>query len=670
MATSRNDLVDAYSYVRDRESRARTYANAVDRVLRYGHLARIRDTEDREYLDCLSVAGTLALGHNHPAVLAKVQEYLASGQIQQALDLTTPAKYEFLRVLYDTLPPAFAANAKVQFCGPSGADAAEAAIKLFKTATGRRTVVAFRGAYHGMTTGSLSLMGNVAPKQRVASLMPDVHFLPYPYSYRCPFGIGGDEGMRVGLRYIERMFDDPESGITTPAAVVLEAIQGEGGVVPAPAEWLRGIREITAARDIPLVVDEIQTGFGRTGTMFAFEDAGITPDAVLLSKAVGGGYPLALVLYHAKYDTWEPGAHAGTFRGNQLAMVAGAATMVVIRAENLVEQARAKGELIRELLTQLAADRPEIGEVRGRGLMWGLEIVDPQGPTDVLGSRPGDGARTRALKRRCLEIGLLVESGGRHGAVLRLLPPLVITEPEIVEMAEKLEKAFIDCAFHQVEGLVIDESTQWRVEFNAEVEFSNGGALQAQEFRLDVPGADISDDAIGELFVRHLGLLMVGKTVITNRKLINEPHKGSRGVDTGQRRRTVVDLSPQDGVALTTGSTDLAAVLVRLLGSGSARVEVPALVPFDVTGAAVLLHTGGPATLTGQAAEWLVEQGAALVGTDAAEAGPAGELLARAGVPVLAGLRDLDRLPPTGVWLLAVPVAAGTARLYGIADDR
>ncbi|MEV8515103.1 diaminobutyrate--2-oxoglutarate transaminase family protein [Dactylosporangium sp. NPDC051484] len=436
---------EAYAFVRSRESSARTYARSVDRVLQYGNLARVHDTEGREYLDCLSVAGTLALGHNHPVVTERVQQFLASGQIQQALDLTTPAKYEFLRTLYDQLPPAFAATAKVQFCGPAGADATEAAVKLFKTATNRRTVVAFHGAYHGMTAGALSLTGNLVAKTAVASLMPDVHFLPYPYDYRCPFGLGGAAGVRAGLAYIERVLTDPESGITRPAAVFVEAVQGEGGVVPAPPEWLRGLREITRRLDIPLVLDEIQTGFGRTGTMFAFEAAGIEPDAVLLSKAVGGGYPLALVLYHERYDVWQPGAHAGTFRGNQVAMVAGAATMAVIKSADLVTKARTNGERIGAALRVLARSRPEIGDVRGRGLMWGVEVIDPDAPADALGSRPGDGERARAIKRRCLEHGLIVESGGRHGAVLRLLPPLVISDREIDEMIQKLEKAFVDC---------------------------------------------------------------------------------------------------------------------------------------------------------------------------------------------------------------------------------
>ncbi|WP_327252839.1 diaminobutyrate--2-oxoglutarate transaminase family protein [Streptomyces sp. NBC_01244] len=437
---------EMYTFVEARESGARTYANAFGKLLTEGRGARIRDGHGREYLDCLAAAGTLALGHNHPGVLAAVGEYLTSGQVQQALDLTTPAKYEYLRALYARLPGTMADTFKTQFCGPAGADATEAAIKLFKIATGRRTVISFHGAYHGMTAGALALTGNLGAKEPVPSLMPDVHHLPFPYDYRCPFGIGGEAGIQAGLTYIERLLTDPESGITTPAAIFVEAVQGEGGVIPAPASWLRGLREITARLDIPLVLDEIQAGFGRTGTMWAFEESGIEPDAVLVSKAAGGGFPLSLLLYHGKYDAWTPGAHAGTFRGNQIALVAGLAAMRVTESEGLIEKAAAKGQSIATLLGRLAAGHPEIGQIRGRGLMWGIEIVDPAGPADRLGALPADGARAKRIKRACLDHGLLLESGGRHGAVLRLLPPLVITDEEIHEMAAALEKALIDCA--------------------------------------------------------------------------------------------------------------------------------------------------------------------------------------------------------------------------------
>jgi diaminobutyrate-2-oxoglutarate transaminase len=437
---------EVFAYVAARESGARTYATSFGRVLREGRGTRVRDGHGRWYLDCLNAAGTLALGHNHPEVTRRVREHLESGQVQQALDLTTPEKYAYLSALYERLPGTMADTFRTQFCGPAGADATEAAVKLFKTATGRRTVLTFQGAYHGMTAGALALTGSLGAKDAVPSLMPDVHHMPYPYSYRCPFGLGGEQGARVGLTYLERLLADPESGITKPAAVFVEAVQGEGGVIPAPAWWLRGLREITARFDIPLVLDEIQAGFGRTGAMWAFSESGIEPDAILVSKAAGGGFPLALMLYHGRYDAWQPGAHAGTFRGNQIALVAGAAGLEVMKAEGLIEKAAEKGELIGSLLRKLAESHPEIGDVRGRGLMWGIEIVDPDGEADALGARPADGARTRRIKRACLDHGLLLETGGRHGAVLRLLPALVISEEEIHDMVKALEKALIDCS--------------------------------------------------------------------------------------------------------------------------------------------------------------------------------------------------------------------------------
>jgi diaminobutyrate-2-oxoglutarate transaminase len=430
-----------YSFVRKRESSARTYANTFDRVFQRGYLARLFDTTGREYLDCLSCAGTLATGHNHPYVMSRVREFLDSGHILQGLDMTTPAKHAFLEELLRCLPAALSAHARVQFCGPTGADAVEAAIKLFKTATGRRSIWAFHGAYHGMTSGALSLTGNVEAKQSVPGAMPDVHFLPYPYPYRCPFGLGGAATSEISLNYIERLLKNPHHGVTKPAAIVVEAVQGEGGVIPAPREWLKGLRRITQELDIPLVLDEVQTGFGRTGDMFAIDSAGVVPDAMLLSKAIGGGFPLSLLVYHERYDRWTPGAHAGTFRGNQIAMAAGVATLELIRREGLVGAAAQKGEELGRRLREIARTRPCIGDVRGRGLMWGLELVHPSASPDRVGSLPPNGELARAVRRACFEHGLIVETGGFAGSVLRLLPPLVISWAEIDEMLSKLTAA-------------------------------------------------------------------------------------------------------------------------------------------------------------------------------------------------------------------------------------
>ncbi len=360
------DVDPAYAFVRARESGARTYADTFDTVFAHGAGTVLTDTAGRRYLDFLSCAGTLATGHNHPAVVERVRAFVDSGQAMQMLDMTTPVKHRFVERLFRILPPALARHARVQFCGPSGADAIEAAIKLFKTATGRRSVIAFHGGYHGMTAGALALTGNLRAKHAVASLMPDVHVMPYPYAYRCPFGLGAPHTAAASLHYIESMLSDPESGIAKPACVIVEAVQGEGGVIPAPPEWLAGLRALTARLDIALVIDEVQTGIGRTGAMFAFEHSGIRPDAVVLSKAIGGGFPLALVAYDERYDVWEAGAHAGTFRGNQIAMAAGVACLDVIESEGLIAGAAAKEAHVRARLERLAARHPEIGDVRGR----------------------------------------------------------------------------------------------------------------------------------------------------------------------------------------------------------------------------------------------------------------------------------------------------------------
>jgi diaminobutyrate-2-oxoglutarate transaminase len=299
------------------ESNARTYTRRLPLVIHKAKGLYVTDVDGRVYLDCLAGAGALALGHNPPVVIEALRRHLSEELPLHTLDLATPTKDQFVEELFASLPPEFASRAKIQFCGPTGADAVEAALKLVKTATGRRSILAFQGGYHGQTHGTLALMGNLGPKAPLAGLMPDVHFLPYPYTYRCPFGCAVCDGRHLSA-YVENLLDDPESGIAPPAGLILEVVQGEGGSIPAPDDWLRDVRRITRERDIPLIVDEIQTGWGRTGKLYAFEHAGIVPDVVVLSKAIGGSLPLAVVVYHEDLDTWKPGAHTGTFRGNQL----------------------------------------------------------------------------------------------------------------------------------------------------------------------------------------------------------------------------------------------------------------------------------------------------------------------------------------------------------------
>ncbi|MDL5363068.1 diaminobutyrate--2-oxoglutarate transaminase [Halalkalicoccus sp. NIPERK01] len=425
----------------ERESNARTYPRHLRLALDRARGTVVEDVDGNAYYDCLAGAGSLALGHNHPEVCEAVERVLDREGPMHTLDVTTPEKEAFVDRLFESLPDEFAERARIQFCGPAGTDAVEAALKLVKTATGNRSVLAYRGAYHGMTHGSLSLTGDTEPKEPIPGLMADVHHLPYPRERRCPFGIGGTESERVGARYVERLLDDPGSGIVDPAGMILEPVQGEGGVVPAPDEWLREVRRITRERDVPLIVDEIQTGLGRTGEPWGFERSGITPDVLTLSKAIGGGLPLAVVVYDEALDVWEPGAHAGTFRGNQLAMAAGRATIEHVLEGDLDEHAAEMGERLRAGLERTGGGSDAIGAVRGRGLMLGVEVVDPTAETDALGCHPVDPGAAKRIQRECLDRGLIVERGGRRGETVRFLPPLTVSREEVDEIAGIFEEA-------------------------------------------------------------------------------------------------------------------------------------------------------------------------------------------------------------------------------------
>lgn len=421
------------------ESNARSYPRRIPLALKRGHGIHVEDVEGRLFIDCLAGAGTLALGHNHPVVIEAIRQVLDDGLPLHTLDLTTPVKDRFVQDLFALLPPELN---RIQFCGPTGTDAVEAALKLARTATGRSTVLSFQGGYHGMTQGALAMMGSLGPKIPLGGLLANgVQFAPYPYDYRCPFGLGGSAGVKAGLHYLENLLSDPEGGVQPLAAVIVEVVQGEGGVIPADVEWLRGLRRITEKAGIALVVDEIQSGFARTGRMFAFEHAGIVPDVVVLSKAIGGSLPLAVVMYREALDVWQPGAHAGTFRGNQMAMAAGSAVMDFLVREQVVDHAAAMGERLRGHLQRLQVSYPQLGDIRGRGLMLGVELVNVEGPLDTLGHPPADGALARRVQQECLKRGLILELGGRHGAVVRFLPPLIITAAQVDEVVERFARA-------------------------------------------------------------------------------------------------------------------------------------------------------------------------------------------------------------------------------------
>jgi len=433
----------------NRESNARTYARRLGLAFTEAKGVLVRCADGRQYYDCLAAAGTLVLGHNHPVVLEAVQQAMNSSLPMQTLDITTPVKHQFVDDLFASLPEPFASRGRIQFCGPSGADANEAAIKLVKTATGRHGMVSFHGGYHGMTNGTLALTGNLGPREPASGLMGGVQFLPFPQNYRCPFGVGGGEAShRVASHYLEFVLSDPESGVS-PAGLILEVVQGEGGVNPAPDEWLREVRRVTRERNVPLIIDEVQTGWGRTGQLYAFMQAGITPDVLVLSKAIGGGLPLSVVIYDQSLDNWQPGAHAGTFRGNQWAMAAGTATLNYILANDIPSHAEKMGQRLASHLRQIQAEFPCIGDVRGRGLMLGVEFVDHQYGKTWMGAPMPDTSLARRVQQECLRHGLIIELGGRFGAVARFLPPLIVTPEDVDAIADLFAKAVRSAVLNQ-----------------------------------------------------------------------------------------------------------------------------------------------------------------------------------------------------------------------------
>lgn len=400
------------------ESEVRTYSRAFPVVFARAVGSELFDEDGRRYLDFFSGAGALNYGHNNPRLKQRIKDYLDADGVTHSLDMATEAKREFLQRFQRTILEPRGLHYKVQFTGPTGTNAVEAAIKLARKATRRTNVVFFTNAYHGVTLGSLALTGNAA--KRAGAGVPLAHAVPVPFE-----GYLGDR--EDSLRYLEAFLEDPSSGLDRPAAVILETIQAEGGVNVASVEWLRRLAELARRHGILLIVDDIQTGCGRTGTFFSFEHAGIQPDLVTLSKSISGfGLPMALVLIRPELDIWAPGEHNGTFRGNNLAFITGAEALSYWEDDAFSRDVVRKSELARRHLEEIAARYPEAGaSVRGRGLLLGLDVRSPElGP---------------AVARNAFQRGLLIEAVGPRDNVLKLLPPLVISDAELLEGIRILE---------------------------------------------------------------------------------------------------------------------------------------------------------------------------------------------------------------------------------------
>lgn len=397
------------------ESTAVTYPNGLPIAIARAYGPFVQDVDGNIFIDFLSGAGALSLGASHPELVAAASQQLT--QVTHALDFPTPTKRDFAERILSLLPTPMREQMRIHFCGPTGADAVEAAIKIAKSHTRRDSVVSFQGGYHGCTTGAMSVTALRAPKERVRNMMPEVHFFPFSYCYRCPLGLQRSSCHTNCIGYLENTLRDTHGGFTLPAGVIVEPVQGEGGVIPATMDFFTRLRELTHALKIPLIVDEVQTGLGRTGKWFAFEHYGIEPDIILCSKALGGiGLPVAIVLYRREYE-WKRAAHIGTFRGNQAAFAAGARGIRLMVEERILERvASQSGPLLSKLRQQLQ-DLPCVGDIRGVGYLIGIELIEPST------GRP-DEALARQVQNACLQEGLIVELGGRDDSVIRLLPPL------------------------------------------------------------------------------------------------------------------------------------------------------------------------------------------------------------------------------------------------------
>ncbi|MFE0644528.1 diaminobutyrate--2-oxoglutarate transaminase [Streptomyces sp. NPDC058877] len=394
------------------ESEVRSYCRAWPVVFERASGSRLYDEDGRPYLDFFAGAGSLNYGHNNPVLKRALLDYLADDGITHGLDMSTTAKRAFLETFRETVLEPRALPYKVMFPGPTGTNAVEAALKLARKVTGRKTVVSFTNAFHGMSLGSLAVTGNAAKRAGAG--------VPLPHATRMPFDQYLD-GQTPDFLWFERLLDDPGSGLDHPAAVIVETVQGEGGVNVARAEWLRELADLCRRHDMLLIVDDVQMGCGRTGDFFSFEEAGITPDIVTLSKSISGyGLPMSLCLFRPELDLWGPGEHNGTFRGNNPAFVTATAALDAYWRDDALRQ-RTLGRADRvELALRDLCDDDRMGiAVRGRGLVWGLEFAD--------------GERAEAVCRRAFETGLLLETSGPHGEVVKLLPPLTATDDELDE---------------------------------------------------------------------------------------------------------------------------------------------------------------------------------------------------------------------------------------------
>lgn len=389
------------------ESEVRGYVRAFPAVFDKAQGAFIYDEQDNKYIDFFAGAGTLNYGHNNPLISNALIEYLQHGGIVHSLDKATVAKKSFLQKFRDTILAPRNLEYKVQFTGPTGTNAVETALKLARMVKRRSNVIAFTNGYHGLTMGALAVTGNDFYRDESYGARNNADSVPFD-GY-----LGPDVNT---IEYLQKFLSDKSSGMDLPAAIIVETVQGEGGINVASSTWLRQLEQLCHDFDILLIIDDIQMGNGRTGSFFSFEEAGIKPDMVTVSKSIGGGLPMALLLMRPELDQWQPGEHTGTFRGNNLAFVAATQALSYWDNDDFAEAIKYKGQIMEEELGKIVekySDQVDV-ELRGRGMVWGLDF-----------DRPGFASEISA---EAFANKLVIELAGSDDNVVKFLPALIIEE--------------------------------------------------------------------------------------------------------------------------------------------------------------------------------------------------------------------------------------------------
>ncbi|OGS41490.1 MAG: hypothetical protein A3K67_01390 [Euryarchaeota archaeon RBG_16_62_10] len=402
------------------DSNALVYPGQVPLALSRGLGATVEDIDGNIFIDFSGGVGALNVGHSNPAVVEAIK--WQADRLAHGLDFPSRPRVALSKKLVELAPGKMRNSSKVLMCGPTGADAVEAAVKLAKFNTKKPGIVSFEGGWHGVSGMSLSLTAKRSAKANYLPGVPEVYFAPYPYCFRCPFGMEHPGCGLACAHYLEHLIKDPDTGLAAPGAVLVEPVQGEGGIVVPPAGYMKELRRICDSNGLLLIMDEIQTGFCRTGKMFAVEHEGITPDIMTVSKSMGSGLPISGIVFRKELDTWGPGAHVGTFRGNALSCAAGVAGIEFMEKHALAERSKQLGAKVLKRCKELQSKYAPVGDVRGRGLYVGMELVK----RDKV--RSPDPDLLARLQKECFPKGLIVWKGGRAGNVARIMPALVVTE--------------------------------------------------------------------------------------------------------------------------------------------------------------------------------------------------------------------------------------------------